>query len=271
MAESLTVSALLEFLDGYAPFSLAESWDNVGLMVGRTTAPVSGILVSLDPTLQVFDEAKASGCNTVISHHPLLFQPLKQIFTNTVQGRLLRQALLDDLQIIACHTNLDLVSGGVNDALAARIGLLAIQPLVAPQGGSSCGFGRIGTLPKAMTGPHFLHHLRTSLEQPDILVAGVVPAEITRVAVCGGSCGELGPLAQEGGAQLFITSEVKHSQARWAEDAGFCLIDCGHYATEQVVVPLLCEKIAAFCGEAVPVKVTALQRRPLRCFKNDDL
>jgi len=268
MAESLTVSGLLDFLDGYAPFALAESWDNVGLLVGSPATNVSGILISLDTTLDVFDEAKASGCNTIISHHPLLFQPLKQVLTNTVQGRLLRRALLDDVQIIACHTNLDVVPAGVNDALAAKIGMTATQPLVARDCATSCGFGRIGALRKGMTGPQFLQHLRTSLNQSDILVAGVLPEIIDRVAVCGGSCGEFGPQAQDAGAQLLVTSEVKHSQARWAEDAGFCLIDCGHYATEQVVVPILLEKIAAFCAKTVPVKATASQRRPFCSFTN---
>lgn len=266
MAERLTVRALLDFLDDYAPFSCAESWDNVGLMVGDPLAAVSGILISLDPSLEVFDEAKAAGCNTIISHHPLLFHPLKQILTNTVQGSLLRRALLDDLQIIACHTNLDVVSGGVNDALAVKIGVTVTEPLVARDCAISCGFGRIGILKNAMTGPQFLQHLSASLDQPDILVAGVLPEKIDRVAVCGGSCGEFGPQAQDGGAQLLITSEVKHSQARWAEDAGFCLIDCGHYATENVVVPILHEKISAFCGSMVPVKVTTKQHRPLRSF-----
>ncbi|MEN8258806.1 MAG: Nif3-like dinuclear metal center hexameric protein [Thermodesulfobacteriota bacterium] len=268
MAESLTVRDLLDFLDGYAPFSLAESWDNVGLMVGSPAAEVSGIFISLDPTLDLFAEAKGAGCNTIICHHPLLFQPLKQILTNTVQGRLLRQALLDDLQIIACHTNLDVVPAGVNDALAAKVGMVDTKPLIDRECATSCGFGRIGTLQKAMEGGQFLQHLEASLEQPDIMVAGVLPETIDRVAVCGGSCGEFGPQAQDGGAQLLITSEVKHSQARWAEDAGFCLIDCGHYATENVVVPVLVEKISSFCGELVPVKATRTQHRPLRSYAN---
>ncbi len=268
MAESLTVSDLLGFLDGYAPFALAESWDNVGLMVGSPTAVISGILIALDPSLEVFAEAKATGCNTIISHHPLLFQPLKQILTNTVQGSLLRQALVDELNIVACHTNLDVVADGVNDALAAKIGIMDTVPLIVRDGSSTCGFGRIGALANAMTGPQFLQHLVVSLKQPDILLAGVLPGKINRVAVCGGSCGEFGPQAQDKGAQLLITSEVKHSQARWAEDAGFCLIDCGHYATENVVVPILIEKMMAFCGDTLPVKATAIQHRPLRSFTN---
>ncbi len=268
MAESLTVRGLLDFLDGYAPFSLAESWDNVGLMVGSPQAAVTGIIISLDATLEVFAEAKAAGCNTIISHHPLLFHPLKQILTDSVQGRLLGQALRDELQVIACHTNLDVVPAGVNDALAVKIGMTALQPLVARECSSSCGFGRIGCLEKAMSGGQFLQHLSDCLDQPDILVAGPLPDTIERLAVCGGSCGEFGPQAQEGGAQLLITSEVKHSQARWAEDAGFCLVDCGHFSTEQVVIPILLEKIAAFCGPAVPVQAAAHQRRPLRSFAN---
>ena len=266
MAKQLTVKDLLDFLDDYAPFSLAESWDNVGLMVGNPTAEVSGIFISLDPTLDVFAEAKAAGCNTIICHHPLLFHSLKQILTDTVEGKLVRQALVDDLQIIACHTNLDVVPGGVNDALAEKVGLVETAPLVKRDCETSCGFGRIGALQKARSGKDFLEHLNTSLGQPDILVAGVLPETIDRVAVCGGSCGDFGPQAQAGGAQLLITSEVKHSQARWAEDAGFCLVDCGHFATENVVVPLLLEKITDFCGSAVPVKATQTQQKPLRCF-----
>ncbi len=262
MAERLVVKDLLGFLDSYAPFALAENWDNVGLMVGDAAAEVSGVFIGLDATLDLFAEARAAGCNTIINHHPLLFHPPKQILTSTVQGRLIREALLADLHVIACHTNLDVVPGGVNDALASRLGLLDTVPLIGRDCAEDCGFGRLGVLAEAMAGQAFMAHLAAVLEQPDILVAGRLPESIERLAVCGGSCGDFGPQAQAAGAQLLITSEVKHSQARWAEDAGFCLVDCGHFATENVVVPLLYEKIADFCGAGTPVKVASRQHGP---------
>ncbi|MEN8140393.1 MAG: Nif3-like dinuclear metal center hexameric protein [Thermodesulfobacteriota bacterium] len=261
---TLLIEQLLRVLDDFAPFALAADWDNVGLQIGNRATRVSGICVALDPSLAVLAEAVEHDCNTIITHHPLLFHPLSQIDTATPGGAMVQKALAADLQIIACHTNLDVVPGGVSDVLARELGLTACRPLQPHRDDSLCGFGRLGQLSPPLAGQDFLARVAKLLAQPEMTVAGPVPDRLERVAVCGGSCGELAELAWQEGAQLMVTAEVKHSQARWAEEAGICLVDCGHFATEQPIVAPLVARLQALYGRDMPVRGVAGQAKPLR-------
>ncbi|MDH5297957.1 MAG: Nif3-like dinuclear metal center hexameric protein, partial [Desulfobulbaceae bacterium] len=210
-----TVGDLLSALDEIAPFSLAESWDNVGLLAGDPGEPVGGILVALDPTEEVLVEAVAGDCNVVVTHHPPIFKAFKSIRTDLPEGRLLAGALAAKVALIACHTNLDRAGGGVNDVLARRLGLEDIRPL-AGSGPEAPGFGRLGTLPAPVAGEEMLAQVARALAVETLSYAGPLPATVQRVAVCGGSGSELAEEAHRQGAQLFLTAEVKHSTARWA-------------------------------------------------------
>ncbi len=241
MSDGLILHNLLDILETHAPSTLAESWDNVGLMVGDPAHAVSGILVALDPTAAVLDEALASGLNTVITHHPLIFQPLKSVRFDQPTGRILQQAITDKIAVLGCHTNLDKIHGGVNDALAAALGLIDTKPLAPEIAGhiEPLGFGRHGRLPTPRKATDFLEFLAKSLGLTVIAVAGKLPELISTVAVCGGSGSDLAESAMHVGAQVYITGEVKHSTARWAEARDFCVIDAGHYASEKPVVATL--------------------------------
>jgi dinuclear metal center YbgI/SA1388 family protein len=261
---------LLAVLDGLAPPGLAEPWDNVGLMVGDPGREVTGVLVALDASEEILAEATRHGCNVVVTHHPLIFKPLPAIRTDQVLGRLLARALAGQVAVVSCHTNLDKVPGGVNDALAARLGLRDCRVLAAEPGGAAgVGFGRIGGLGAPVPGADFVAALPAVLEVGAVRVAGVVPERLLSVAVCGGSGSELAVTALELGAQVFITGEVRHSTARWAEDAGFCVIDAGHFSTERLVIPGLVAAIAGGCearGLAVVVRGTAVQGSPFKYY-----
>lgn len=263
--KTTTLQGLLDGLNDFAPFALAEKWDNVGLMIGHPESNVSGVLLGLDPCLALFEEARAASINTVVTHHPLLFHPVKKIDLSTVEGRLISFALRHQLNIIGCHTNFDVVPDGVSHVLAQEIGLGNGETLTRKECETSCGFGWLGTLDKAVGSADFLAMVALKLNQPNILVAGTVPEAIQTVAVCGGGCGDLAPLAQERGADVFITSEIKHSQARWAEDAGMCLIDCGHFSTENVALKSLQGFMTESLGLA-NVKLSQTQDRPLRGY-----
>ena len=261
---------LLAVLDGIAAPSLAEPWDNVGLMVGDPGQDISGVLVALDVSEEVMAEAESHGCNVVVTHHPLIFKPLQAVRTDQVIGRLLARALAKQMAVVSCHTNLDKVSGGVNDALAASLDLQNCRVLAAEQGrADEVGFGRLGDLRSAVTFSAFVDILLAALDLPAVRVAGVVPDRLLSIAVCGGSGSELAVTAMEAGAQVFITGEVKHSTARWAEDAGFCVIDAGHFSTEKLVVPGLVSAIAKGCGGrglALPVRGTEIQTSPFQYY-----
>lgn len=270
MEKDLTVDYLLETLDGIASFSLAEQWDNVGLMVGDPGQQVLGILVALDPTEEVLAEAKECGADCIITHHPLIFNPLKTIYTNQPLGRFLRLALENEISVIGCHTNLDQAVGGVNDVLAENLGMVESRVL-APTGesrgtaDSGVGFGRVGRLAETLDRKAFIERLCGFFNLPALRAAGHLPAEINTVAVCGGSGSELAEAAFASGAEVFITGEVKHSTARWAEAAGFCIIDAGHFATENPVVESLVKMLQTIFAEkeiSIPVKPSAKQQDP---------
>lgn len=266
MAAPLSVEGLLADIEAFAPAALAEEWDNVGLMVGDPAWEVRGVLVALDPTQKVLAEAAAAGLNVVITHHPLIFHPLKAIRLDQPVGRFLATALRQEIAVIGCHTNLDVISQGVSDILATRLGLIGCRPLTLNDGqDGAVGFGRIGDIPGGISGEEFLQRLFTVLGITAVQQAGRLPDRITRAAVCGGSGSALVETAWRQGAQVFVAGEIKHSEARWAEASDFCVIDAGHYATENVAVPALVarlRKTVATRGTEIPVRAAASQRNP---------
>lgn len=273
MTEILDVNKLLKLLDAFSPFRQAEAWDNVGLMVGDPGREVRGILLALDPTEPLLDECRILNCNTIITHHPLIFHPLKNIRPDQPLGRLLAASLSDEINIIACHTNLDVAGDGVSDALGRRLGLTNLQPLQPANPGSppdSLGFGRLGDLAEPLSGEEFLLELLKALNLEAVPVAGPLPAMVRRVAVCGGSGSDLAETARQAGADLYVSAEIKHAAARWAEMHAFCLVDAGHYHSENPATAALAarlgKELAAAGWGSVPLQVSRLQQSPFRLF-----
>ena len=143
---TVTIQDIIAGLDRKTPFSLAESWDNVGLLVGNPARAVSRVLIGLDPSTSLVDEAISRGADTILTHHPVIFKPLPRIDTSSPEGALLEKALCHSIAIIACHTNLDSATDGVSDILATELGLGELTPLV-PAGAEhpEAGLGRVGS------------------------------------------------------------------------------------------------------------------------------
>jgi len=264
------VSDIIAAIDELAPFDLAQEWDNVGLQVGHPGRTVSSVLVGLDPTNELLDEACRCGADTIITHHPLIFHPLSDVITDQPDGMLLENAIVNQITWIGCHTNLDSAIGGVSEALANSLGLIDLHPLLSSgdlkQPGT--GMGRIGRYDKSLPAGLFIEQLLKVLDLPSVQVAGILPERVKKVALCGGSGSDLVELAFSRGADLYLSSEIKHSTARWAEERGFCVIDGTHYGTENPVVALLAlrlQKISKSKGWSLNVQVSRTQRPP---FKN---
>ena len=256
---------IISLLDRIAPFKLAEPWDNVGLLVGHPDAEATGILIGLDPTNMLLNEAVSRGANTVITHHPLIFHPLPAINTATPIGRFLEKALANRIQIIACHTNLDSASGGVSDILAHSLGLRDVEPLAAGGTLPGTGIGRIGNFPDSLDSQRFMERIFSTLNLSSVQIAGVLPERVLRLALCGGSGSDFAEAAFAMGADVYLSAEIKHSTARWAQDCGFCIIDGTHYATEQPVIGYLADRLrraAAAEKWDIPVEQTATESHP---------
>lgn len=238
------VKDILNNLELKAPFQLAESWDNVGLLIGNPEQAVTGVIAGLDPTNELIDEAISSGCNTVVTHHPVIFKPLTSINTGTPEGLLLQKTLSHNIAIIGCHTNFDSAKEGVSDVLAARLGLTRVQALIVPPGApEGTGLGRIGRYEVALTKSEFTQRLLVVLELKGVQMAGSLPDTVVTVAVCGGSGSDFAQAAFERGADVYLSAEIKHSTAIWAGENNFCIIDGTHYATEKPAVALLVQRL----------------------------
>ncbi len=267
------LQAIIDILDIITPFSYAEHWDNVGLMIGDPNLEVKGIISGLDPTLTLLDEAQKIGANLIITHHPSIFHPLKNIQINQPDGAFIAKAIGYNIAVIACHTNLDITDGGVNTALANKIGLIDTKALITTSHPHpAIGLGLTGKLASPQKSVDFCTDLCDKLDLPALNISGSMPDKIEKIAICGGSGSEFAALAQKNGADIYITGEVKHSTARWVEDAGFCIIDAGHFGTENVVIPVfvkaLIEKMQS-SGIDIPVQASRQQKNPFKLFLPD--
>ncbi len=264
-----TVQDIIEILQQIAPENLAEDWDNVGLLVGTATKKVRKALLALDPTSALIAEARAKNADLIITHHPLIFRPVKSLRSDQPTGKLITDAIHNNLSVIGCHTNLDSAIGGVSDVLITRLGCIDSVPLIPKSCGDGdpiCGLGRLGRYPSPLPAQHFIDKLRQTCKPPWLLEAGPRPKQVTRIAVCGGSCSDFAETALARGADVFVTAEVKHAAARWAEDAGLWLIDGGHFATENPSISVLAQMLQQKINNAsLNIEIcTANQQSPLR-------
>ena len=246
-----TVSDILKFVETLAPRDLKMDWDNVGLNCGHLDRPVSKILVALDPFTHVCREAKEIGADLLVTHHALIFKP-GFITDRDVQGRNTLFLIENGIAHINAHTNLDQAPGGVNDVLAAKLGLDNIE-IVNPVDG--VGLMRCGDVAEQSL-ETFLATVKHSLDCEGLRFAdGGKP--VRKVAVGGGSCA--GGMAEvlAAGCDTFVTADCKYNQFWDAHDLGLNLIDAGHFHTENPVVSVLAEKIAAaFPGVEVKISET---------------
>ncbi|GAB4333909.1 MAG: Nif3-like dinuclear metal center hexameric protein [Desulfobulbaceae bacterium] len=261
-----TVQELLDIIEQIAPAALAEEWDNVGLMIGSPGAGVEKILLGLDPTLSLLAEAEKAGANLLITHHPFIFHPLKSVWLNRPEGIFVEKAIQGRINVIGCHTNLDNAAEGVSRSLVRLLGLEDEGPLVPAPGENGVGLGRIGSYPAPVPADSFTHKLREACSPPWLLTTGNRPDTVSRVAVCGGSGSEFAPAALAAGAQVYVTGEVKHSVARWAEEAGLWLVDAGHFATERQALAPFADQLRdglTRVGMQVEIHVSLQQEAPL--------
>ena len=240
-----TVGEVYEFLQEKAPFELQESFDNSGFLVGREGAQVSKILVALDITEQVVEEAAEQGAQLIVAHHPVIFGGVQSVTDRTVTGRVLLSLAEHGIAAVCAHTNLDAVEGGVNDALALRLGLTGIEQLkqegVDGQG-RAYGTGRTGLVPEQPLYDFAMGVKRLLGSNGIRLVDGGKP--VHKVAVGGGSCAGMLVDALAKGCDTFVTADVKYNHFLEAKAQGLNLIDAGHFPTEDVVCPVLRDWLA---------------------------
>lgn len=244
---------ILQFLDQIAPFETALDFDNVGFLLGCPDQSASGVLVALDATQSVLEQAVKAHCSLVVTHHPILFDPVKQLLSDSIVYRFVQAKV----SVISAHTNLDQAKGGVGDCLAQALQLCNVREF-----SPSDGMGRIGELPKPMNAKQLADYVAARLLTTPRFTKG--SDSLQTVAVLGGGGDFAWQAAQNAGADAFITGESKHHILLAAEQAGLCYIDAGHYATEVVVCDPLCKRLQAQFPE-LNIQ-TAEQSAPFCCI-----
>ncbi len=224
---------ILALLEDIAPSYLAESWDNPGFQAGNLSARIDKILMSLDPTLKAIQAASLTKAQLLFSHHPLIFSPLSSLDTSTYPGNVIREALQNNISVIAAHTNLDAASGGINDILAKLFNLIDIKPLTPDNSDSNAGIGRIGNTETPLRLTDLIRHVKEGLGRDTVRVVYPTDKTIQRVAVVGGSGGSFIYTAYKKGADVIITGDIGHHHALEARSYGITVIDAGHFGTEK--------------------------------------
>jgi dinuclear metal center YbgI/SA1388 family protein len=263
----LTIAKLSSGICRIIPETFAESWDQIGLQIGDPDHPVNRVVLTLDLTTAAISYAKTVGAELIICHHPPIFQPLSSLRLDRVNEALLYDLVKSDLSVLALHTNLDSVPGGVADQFARLLDLSEIQTLVPLDAGQIAsaslsdslwgrlflvtpGFGRTGNLPEPIMISALVRLLRERLATPNLLIAAVDDHLITRVTVCPGSFDDdWTALVLEQGCAVLVCGEIKYHSQLALVSAGIAVITVGHDVSERVVLQPLADLLAGMYPE----------------------
>ena len=261
-----TLAQVTRIIDGFYPPSTAQSWDAVGLVTGDPAQAIERVLFAVDPALDVIDEAVNGGYDLLVTHHPLLMRGVKSVATTSGKGRAVTALVVGDVALYAAHTNADVATPGVNDALAVACGLRGVEPLVETEGQP---LGRVGDLESPMTLRAFCERLASKLPPAPVglRVSGDPDAEVARVAVLGGAGdGEFGA-ARAAGADVYVTADLRHhpaieSREEDAAEKPLFLVDAGHWASEWLWLEHASERLRdAVAAEGADLEVAVSRRR----------
>lgn len=231
----------VESIENFAPLSLQEDWDHSGIQIGDPECPVNGVVLTLDVTYDAIQYAISNNRNTILSHHPLLFEPLYAITPLDYIGRRVIASIHHHLNIYSAHTNMDIVRGGVSDLLLESIGITEFEVLEE----GPIGIGRYGKQEKSDI-LSFIKKVKQSLAIDHVIYYGPPQKNIETVAAVGGSGGDFITDACRVGADILITGDIKHHDHERAYESGLSLLDVGHYHSEKLLLVALKNYIQTF-------------------------
>jgi dinuclear metal center YbgI/SA1388 family protein len=266
------VGDVAAYLDSRFPPAWAESWDRVGLVLGEPSAPVRTVLLVVDCVPETVDEAVAVGADLIVAHHPLLLRGVSSVAPTTYKGRLVHRLIKSDVALFTAHTNADVAAPGVSDALAHRLRLTDLRPLVPARSGSpgaapgagmravddpSRGTGRVGRLRDGTLALSDFVSLVAGMLPPTasgLRVAGDPDRRIGTVAVCGGAGDPFLADARHAGVDAYLTADLRHHPvSEYVADGGPALVEAAHWATEQPWLDELGADLTAALGLRVLV------------------
>ena len=247
-------SDVLNILESLSPVMFAEEWDNVGLLIGREDKTVHKVMIALDATDDVVEQAVLQGVDLLLTHHPLLFSSIKRITEADFTGRRLLKLIRNDICYYAMHTNFDVM--GMADAAADALGLdrCEVLDITYEDEISKEGIGRIGRLSRKMTLEQTAGLCKDAFSIDSVRVYGDAKAEVEFVAIVPGSGKDYIDAALAKGADVLITGDIGHHNGLDAMEQGLAIIDAGHYGVEKLFVPYMAEFFADQMPELAVIK-----------------
>jgi dinuclear metal center YbgI/SA1388 family protein len=249
---SVKLSDIIKLMEEFAPKEYKESYDNVGLMVGNRESSINSVLISLDTTLDIIDEAAEKHCELIISHHPILFRKPSNITEDTLIGKKIRKAIQKDINIYASHTNLDITENGINDLLVKLLGFdaaVVMEKSTNSSAGEKEGVGRIIVHQEAVLLSELCQRVKSSLKLPYLRYSGNDEWLVKKVAVINGSGQDYFELAKKLGADCIISGDTTYHYVSDLYEEGIAVIDAGHYGTEWPAMKLFADTLKKLLQE----------------------
>ena len=251
----ITIQEALEAVRRAAPEELQESWDNSGVQILTDPgASVERILTCLEINDDVVEEAVRKKADLIVTHHPLFFSKLSSVRADDVVGAQTIRLIRHSISLYSAHTSFDSAAHGTNQDLAEKLGLEDIRPMYPSETDPAAGMGRYGIFEEPVSYDEFLQKVTDVCGQSLVRSAGRVPEMVRKAAICTGAGSEFMDDAFAGGADVYLTGDVKYHEARHAYDIGMCVIDAGHYGTEV----LFAENMAGLLREGLGYHVEVL-------------
>ena len=250
-------------IEEFAPLSLQESYDNAGLIVGRLDDELQGgVLLAVDVTEEVISEAIEKGCGLIITHHPIIFHPLKRLNSASVVERCVEMAIRHNIALYACHTNLDSAPNGMSWRVGEMIGLQDMQVLQPTADGA--GFGVVGTLAEPMAECDFLKQVKQTFSVEALRHSALLSREVKRVAICTGAGASLMREAKASGCDVYLTADLKYNDF-YTPDSHFVVVDMGHFESEFCAIAILFDILSKIFINFALHK-SALSKNPVHYF-----
>lgn len=276
-----TIKSIAEIIEKLAPLYLAFDGDNVGLLIGDEETEITKAIVALDIDNDVIDEAISKGCELIITHHPVIFHPLKTLNGAGFKQKMILRLVSSGISVYSAHTNLDAAYGGVNDYLARIIGLKDVSILgeaIKLPGFdkndssfkySNLSYGRCGYLKQPVTLDGLCRKVKNVLNLQSLNVEGNMDRIVSKVGLCSGDGSDFIMDAYKQGCDVYITGDIRYHDACDAKAMGLCIIDAGHFATENIYIPefkAYIEKMLISDGKNVNIILSEKNKAPFARF-----
>lgn len=264
---SINMSELISEIEEIAPRELEEDWDNCGMQINMGKKSVGKVLITLEITKNVIEEAKNKNVDFIITHHPLLFSKIDVVDYNNITGNYLIELIKSGISVYSAHTTFDETFGGNNEYLAELIGLTRIRRLkdYRPVPKDRI-IGRMGNFKEPCTLKEACTIVEEALDiEGKLRVVGDLDKKIKIVGLCTGAGGDTMEAAIRNGCDLFITGDVRHHEAQMALEMGLCLIDAGHFGSEKIFAENFASKLRKNLDSKIEIIESEINVNP---FKN---